>query len=405
MKITLMDFLSGEDRLINVNELTVSDAIYMLKDRVFDQHFDRKKILSFITQLSKDFFTKYYGREFCPRCLSSSVEEIKSYEGVKKSFLCKDCGKKFKHRGVICTHFEDWVIRRIVTGIYHGESVSKIREDLEEEMKSREQEFHVKTKIPDQKSIYGLSSRVAEKLEKITAFLVLVTGGLKCEKIFCDDAFSRKRRKKNRGLQKNLTEAKAFVKRGRKRRDGRYYYVIVVLDADTRFIIVAYVSKARNKKAFSEAFSLAKDKLKSLPRIVRGDKLKSMEVAAEKFFSKSQVQLIFEKLKPYEKGELNKIERRIRDLRNTIGKRRKYGSLRVLKTYVTTAVVATNFLEPMDVLGGKTPAQTIGIPYPLRKVGSWEAFLEWARLFQILFPKILKVGLKKIPGTPLSPSH
>ena len=113
MKITLMDFLSGEDRPINVNELTVSDAIYMLKDRVFDQHFDRKKILNFITQLSKDFFTKYYGREFCPRCLSSSVEEIKSYEGVKKSFLCKDCGKKFKHRGVMCTHFEDWVILRI----------------------------------------------------------------------------------------------------------------------------------------------------------------------------------------------------------------------------------------------------------------------------------------------------
>jgi len=390
MEITLLDFLNwNKERPIDINKITIDDVIYMLKTGVFDEYFDREKVVKCLKRFKDDFFEEYYGKEFCPRCLSANVEETKSYEGIKKSFRCKSCKKKFKHRGIVPTHFEDWVILKIVTGIYQGETMSKIRKDLEEELKSREKEFKVRTKIPSEKSIYDLGSRIADKLQKIIDFLILVIGGLKCRRIFCDDAFSRK----------VLTKSK------RKRKDGRYYYVIVVLDADTRFIIVAYPSRTRDKTSFSIAFSLAKEKLSGMPKSVGGDKLKSMEAAAEEHLPKSKVRHAFQKLKPYEKEELNRIERRIRDIRETIGKRRKYGTLKVLKTYVAIAVIGINFLEPMDVLGGRTPAQAIGIPYPFREVGSWEAFLEWVRVFQTLFPKILKAGLKKIPGTPLSPSR
>ena len=406
MEITLLEFLfRNKERPIDINKITIDDAIYMLKTGVFDEYFDREKVVKCLKRFKDNFFEEYYGKEFCPRCLSANVEEIKSYEGVKKSFRCKDCKKKFKHRGIVSTHFEDWVILKIVTGIYHGETMSKIHKDLEEELESREKEFKARTKIPSEKTLYDLGSRIADKLRKVMDFLILVVGGLKCQRIFCDDAFSRKRRKKNRGIQENLVRGKVFTKSKRKRKDGQYYYVIVILDADTRFIIEAYASKKRDKISFSVAFSQAKEKLSGMPKSVRGDKLKSMEVAAEKYFPKSKVQHFFQKLKPYEKEDLNRIERRIRDLRRTIGKRRKYGTLKVLRTYVTIAVMGINFLEPMDALGGRTPAQAIGIPYPFREVGPWEAFLEWTRTLEIILPKILKAGLRKIPGTLLSPSH
>jgi len=408
MKITLVDFLSDleEGQPFDVNKVTVRDAIDLLQKGVFDLYFDREKILSYVRRLADDFFAKFYGREFCPSCFSSNVKEIKSYEGVKKSFCCKDCRRNFKHRGAIRTHFEDWVIHNVVLGIYDGEPVSKIRRHLEEEMKSRERKFNVQTKIPDEKTIYELGSTVAEKIQEIIHFLILLQGGLKCDRIFVDDAFSRRKRKRGKGVQKSLDGAKAFAKKRRKcRGKRRHYYVIVILDPDTRFTIEAYPSKKRDEKAFSIAFMSAVQKLKGLPKSVRGDKLKSMETAAEKYLPKSRVQHIFEKLKPYEKKELNKIERKIRELRKTIWKQKKYGTLRVLRTYVAIAVIGTNFLEPKYVMGGKTPAQAAGIPYPFRVIGPWEAFLEWVRVFQTLFPKILKAGLKKIPGTPLSPSR
>lgn len=408
LKITLFDFLSDveEEQPFDVNKITIKDAIDLLQKGVFDRYFDRKKILNYIARLADDFFIKYYSKEFCPRCHDSNVKEIKSYGGFKKSFWCKDCRKKFTHRGIIRTHFQDWVIHNVVLGIYDGEPVSKIRRHLEEEMKSREREFSVKTKIPDEKTIYELGSAVAEKIQEIIHFLILLQGGLRCDRIFVDDAFSRRKRKRMKGVQKSLDGAKAFAEKRRKRRGKRrYYYVIVILDPDKCFTIEAYPSKKRDEKAFSIAFMSAVQKLKGLPKSVGGDKLKSMETAAEKCLPKSRVRHNFEKLKPYEKKELNKIERKIRELRKTIWKQKKYGTLRVLRTYVAIAVIGTNFVEPKDVLGGKTPAQTAGIPYPIREIEPWEAFLEWVRVFQTLFPKILKAGLKKIPGTPLSPSR
>lgn len=139
--------------------------------------------------------------------------------------------------------------------------------------------------------------------------------------------------------------------------------------------------------------------LKDYPAEVKGDKLDPMMRAAELFFPKSIVKHDFRKLKPWEKGELNAIERRIKDVRSALPKGRKYSSIRFLRALGVLIWVNENFLEPRSRLGGKSAALNLGIPYPYRPY-DWNLFLNWAKFVVYRFPAILKASLKKIPGTP-----
>ncbi|MEM3760877.1 MAG: hypothetical protein QXZ02_07210 [Candidatus Bathyarchaeia archaeon] len=328
---------------------------------------------------------------------------IPTYEGVKPYFHCKECGKKFKHKTFIGTHFEDWVISVTIRGVFAGKFVSQIYVDIFNQRKEmgKANSQILKSKIPDEKTLYDIKDRAASKFLDVNDFMILLLGGLNCSCLMCDDAFSRKWRHKRKGKQTTINRDLLNTKIRRRKRS--YYYAIVALDSDGRFIIAHYASEKRDRKAFEILFGLAIEKLKSLPDIAKGDKLKAMVQAAEKYLPKSLVKHEFQRLKPFEKKELCKIERCIRRLRNTIGKRRRDGSLKVLRNYLTIAVIGTNYLTPMKVLGGKTPAQTVGIPYPFYEKGDWTTFLEWARIIDVLLPQILKSGLKRIPGTSLRP--
>ena len=45
MEITLLEFLfRNKERPIDINKITIDDAIYMLKTGVFDEYFDREKV-------------------------------------------------------------------------------------------------------------------------------------------------------------------------------------------------------------------------------------------------------------------------------------------------------------------------------------------------------------------------
>ncbi|MEM3632579.1 MAG: hypothetical protein QXN36_00005, partial [Candidatus Bathyarchaeia archaeon] len=109
MQVTLDKFCSSEEALLDLEKVTLKDVIQMLRDGSFDNYFDRSKILGYLQHIAQNF-GRYYGREFCPRCGSANVMNIPTYEGVKPYFHCKECGKKFKHKTFIGTHFEDWVI-------------------------------------------------------------------------------------------------------------------------------------------------------------------------------------------------------------------------------------------------------------------------------------------------------
>jgi hypothetical protein len=402
VQISLDKFCSSGEAPLDLENVTLKDVIKMLRDGCFDKYFDRNKIIGYLQHIAQNF-GRYYGREFCPRCGSTNVRNIPNYEGVKPYFYCKECGKNFKHKTFIRTHFDDWVISATIRGVFAGKFMSQICVDILNERKDMDKANSqiFKGKMPDEKTLYDITDRAATKFLGINDFIILLLGGLDCSRLMCDDAFSRRWRQKRKVKQKTINGELFNTKIRRRKRS--YYYAIIVFDPDGRFIVAHYASDKRDRGSFEVAFGLAIEKLKSIPERVKGDKLKAMVQAAEKYLPKSRVKHEFEKLKPFEKRELCKIERCIRRLRKTVGKRRRYGSLKVLRNYLTIAVIGTNYLTPMKVLGEKTPAQTVGIPYPFYEKGDWNTFLDWVRIIDGLLPQILKVGLKRIPGTLLRP--
>jgi transcription elongation factor Elf1/transposase-like protein len=403
VQVTLDKFCSSEEAL-DLEKVTLKDVIQMLRDGSFDKYFSRGKIIEYLQRIAQNF-KEYYGREFCPRCGSTKLITLTSYCGVKPYFQCKECGKRFTHKTVVETHFEDWVISATVRGVFAGKAVSQIHVDILNQRKDMDKTnfegLKGKRKIPYEKTLYDIINKLDAKLLDFSDFEVLLLGGLICSRLMCDDAFARKWRRKKGAKQTVINGNLAYIRVKRHKRS--YYYAIIVFDPDGRFIVAHYGSDKRDKEAFEVAFRLAIEKLKSFPKSVKGDKLRAMVQAAERCFPKSQVMHEFEKLKPFEKKELCKIERCIRRLRKTVGKRRRYGSLKVLRNYLTIAVIGTNYLTPMKVLEGKTPAQNVGIPYPFYEKEDWNTFLEWVRIIDMLLPQILKAGLKRIPGTLLRP--
>ncbi|MEM3572858.1 MAG: DDE-type integrase/transposase/recombinase [Nitrososphaeria archaeon] len=390
MQLRLDKFFESAYEPFKLDNVTIKDAIKMLRDGSFDRYFDRERIINYLRHIAQNI-DRYYGREFCPRCGCTNVKVVTSYKGAKRYFECRSCGKKFVHRFLIKTHFPDWVIVKLVEGVYSGKPISEIAEDIRDHAGNDD-------KVPDVKTLYDLNGKIAEALVDLETFLVLLIGGLNCTRIMCDDAFSPRYKHCRKYKQRSLNGTVIFFKNKRK---GRYYYVIVALDPDLRYILAGYVSYKRDSKAFGVAFAVALEKIRGLPFSVLGDKLKVMTQAAERYLPKNKVRHEFRKLKWYEKKELNKIENRIRKLRKTIGKRRKYGSIRVLRNYLAIAIIGTNYLEHMKVLNNKTPAQAAGIPYPELLKKKWYYFLEYARLIYTMLPQILKNNLKIISGMPL----
>ena len=57
MEITLLEFLfRNKERPIDINKITIDDAIYMLKTGVFDEYFDREKVVKCLKRFKAFFF-------------------------------------------------------------------------------------------------------------------------------------------------------------------------------------------------------------------------------------------------------------------------------------------------------------------------------------------------------------
>lgn len=157
----------------------------------------------------------------------------------------------------------------------------------------------------------------------------------------------------------------------------KFYFVIFFMDKQSRFILSNYVSECRDEKSFLKALDDVIGILKKMPKAVIGDKLRAQVKAVKKRYPQNYVIKDFERLSPCEKGEGNSIERRIKDIRKTTPKLRKYSSLQVVNDLITIAVIGQNYLVPKTkVLNGKTPAEILEIPYYFQPY-NWRRFLAW----------------------------
>jgi len=406
MVYTLDSFISKTQENFDINRISIDDAIKMLQTGTFDKYFDRHKILSYLKDLTKRFESEFLSREFCKHCGSFNVKEIPSGYW-KKRFLCLDCGKTFMQFGVIRTHFDDWVVGEVAEKLSQGDTIREIYKSLVNKASAEDLKRGNNNKIPDEKSIYDITERLGEALSKYTEFNVLLTGGISCKRLLIDDFYSK--RTKNRKLKQTtlgggVLKKPNVSKRKKKKQDtGPFFYPIACFDPDRLFLVNLHPAFKRNFASFNLAIGRTVTLLNGLPEVVMGDKLGFMIKAAERHLPRSLVKHIFIKRKPWRKGELKLIERKIKDIRRTLHKQRKFGTFRLIKSMVIIAQVNENYLEPRKSLGGKSAAINVGIPYPFKPY-CWNTFLKWVRFVIYRLPSILKVGLKQIPGTPLRPS-
>jgi len=405
------------------NNMTVEDFLLNYKSMNLGAYLDKAKIISFLEKKAKASKKEILPRVFCPRC-KEPVSKDPRKKGPSEYYHCPRCKKRFKARGFINSRFTYGTCADVIANFAQNKFPRGIFELLVTSKTNHYEDYGIIREIPDEKTNYDILDKCARKFDKFHRVMLLLKGGIRCTTLFCDDAFARKRQKRQRRSQNvhvlpvsgytfcsNTVEVtynehapvpKKKCSRWKKQR--RFYYAIMTLDADLRFIICLHVTASRDKAAFLATFSETIERLESLPKKIRGDELSAMIAAAADIFPKDFVIHDFRKLKPWEKKDLMKIERRIRDFRKTVGKRRKSGSIRVLSNLAVLAIIELDYLRPMErALKGRSPAQVAGLPYPFNPY-DWRKFMIWVDWVFDFFPEILKSGLKQLPGCCLEPS-
>ena len=390
----------GEAAEIDINKITVEDFLRCLNSKDFETyfktHFDRPRIQNYLKAKADSFEKEIFGKVFCPRsdCKSQDTVKVVDKKGVFRGYYrCQKCKEKFKPKRFIRSRFDDRTCALTILSFAQGKRPRQIFQLLETERTNIFLDYGVLEAVPDEKTLYDILDKGAKKFEKFHELMIFLIGGIPCKVLYCDDAFAPKRQSKN---QPKASKKKRMLK--------RFQYAIITMDKDSRFIIVLYIAPFRDKRAFRDAFGLTEGRLKNLPEALKGDKLAAMVLAAPVYFPKDLVKHVFRRLKPWEKKELMRIERKIRDVRKTIPKRQKSGSLKVLRNLATASMSELDYLNPMEeALEGKTPAQVVGIPTPVFS-HDWRKFMVWIDWVFVHMPELLKAGLKQIPGSSLEPS-
>ena len=354
------------------------------------------KIQNYLKSKADSFETEILGRVFCPHsdCKSNDTVKVLDKKGVFKGYYrCQKCKENFKPKRFIKSRFNDRTCALTIVNFAQGKRPRQTFQLLGTERTSILLDYNALENVPDEKTLYDLLEKVAKKLEKFHEIMIFLLGGIPCKVLYCDDAFAPKKQSKN---QPKASKKRRVLK--------RFQYAIVTMDADSRFIIVLYIASFRDKRAFRDAFGLTEARLRNLPDALKGDKLAAMEHAAPIYFPKNLVKHVFRRLKPWEKKELMRIERKIKDVRKTIPKRQKSGSWKVLRNLAIISMSELDYLNPMEkALEGKTPAEVVGIPCPACP-HDWRKFMVWIDWLFSHLSEVLKAGLKQIPGSSLGPS-
>jgi len=371
----------GNVKEFNVKDASVEDVLNRFDPKSFDEYFERAKVLAFLKEKAESFPTGILGKARCPKCKSDMIPRFHRNNTLpKKYYYCVVCRRSYEIASFVGSHFSDWVLASVVSNAFQGKKPREILQSLITEGTSRHLDYDEQNRLPDEKTIYDILSKIAEKLEKFNRLMILLIGGLHCTELLIDDTFARRTRKRGK---RNL----------RQTRLRRFYYAIVTMDRYMKFIIDVYVASSRDKSAFRVAFARVKMMLRELPWIVKGDLLAAMVEAAKAYFPESKVVHDFKKLKPWEKRERNVYERRIRDIRKTLKKRQKCGSLAVQRDYAAIAKNGQNYLKPMEkALENRSAAQAVGIPYPFYP-WDWRILMVWIDWLFNNLPEILRAGL------------
>lgn len=357
----------------------------------FEKHFDRQRILDHLRAKAESFWIEILGKNTCPSCKKAELRPKIAGNRFEIRFSCPACKKSHK-KNVLGSQFPNWIISSTIHNFFQGKTPKLIYRSLKVESTNRYLDFYrlligdygltlyEKERIPKKSAILDIRKHFSQKLRTFNSFMMLLIGGVECKELLVDDVFIRRswtvadKEKWKRTPESQRRELKS----------KRFSYMIVFVDKATRFIVNVYTALHRDSLNFNEAFRETREIIKGSLLALIGDMLAPQIAASKLTFSEDEVFHDFQVLNIKEKEERNIIERRIRDLRETLPKRQRYSSDEVLEQLANIAWTGQNYLNPMAVLDGQTPAQRIGIPYPFDSEKGSECQLSWNwRVFMI----------------------
>ena len=144
---------------------------------------------------------------------------------------------------------------------------------------------------------------------------------------------------------------------------GKKYWLFNVMDADSRFLLSAYLSPERSGRAAQTALALARERSETSPKEIKTDGLRSYQQAIPRAFPTRPVKHVVSQ------GIRAKINNNLSErMQGTLRDRDK--TLRGLKTrdsgqtYIDGLAVHYNYFRPHGALDGKKPAEKAGAELP-----------------------------------------
>jgi putative transposase len=285
-----------------------------------------------IAKVGYDVVTKAIGIDMprCKFCQSTAVVKNGTRNGVQY-YICKECGRGFVYnRGLPRMRYATDIVADAVYDYYAGVSLNKIREGIYQKAKLK----------PADSAIYGWVRRLT--------------------KIALAEAKNHTPKVGDKWLADECVL---------KLKDGKKYWLINVIDYDTRFLLASRLFNSRGIKEICLTFKTAKDKAKKSPKLMLTDGLKSYIDGCERVFDGATKHIV---TTPFERKELstNIIERWHGTLRDRLKPMRGMDKSETHQLILEGFIFNYNYLRPHESLKGRTPAEAAKVhdfPY-----GSWQ---------------------------------
>lgn len=266
-----------------------------------------------------------------PRCkFCQSVNIVKN--GKRNNvqyYICKECGRGFVYnKGLPRMRYSTDIVADAVYDYYAGVSLNKTREGISQKIGLK----------PADSAIYGWVKRLT--------------------KVALAEAKNHTPKVGDKWLADECVL---------KLKDGKKYWLINVIDYDTRFLLASRLFNSRGIKEICLTFKTAKDRAKKSPKLMLTDGLKSYIDGTDLVFGSDTKHIV---TTPFEKKELstNIIERWHGTLKDRLKPMRGMDKSETHQLVLEGFILNYNYLRPHESLRGKTPAEVAKVTFPFR---SW----------------------------------
>jgi len=264
----------------------------------------------------------------CKFCQSTAVVKNGKRNGVQY-YLCKECGRGFVYNKALPRmRYPIDIVADGVYDYYAGVSLNKIRDGIRQKVGLK----------PADSAIYGWVKRLT--------------------KIGLAEAKNHTPQVGDKWLADECVI---------KLKDGKKYWLINVIDYDTRFLLVSRLSSKRAIKDILAAFETAQNKANKSPKVMLTDGWRAYEDACELAFASETKHI---KTTPFEKKELstNIIERWHGTLKDRLKPMRGMDKSETHQLILEGFIFNYNYLRPHESLKDRAPAEVAKIDFPYK---SW----------------------------------